>query len=304
VRGRVICLAAVALGLLAGNAAAATSEPWQVAADLRLNLADAQKALVLGDTAQAQRLVARSHALSLGVLSPVRRDLRSAQAAVRAGDPVALEVARTRVWATVLGTGAREALRSIRRGDARSAGDWLLVREYRKPTRFSRPGADATLAVAALAKGRVTPRAAAATARTDLLDTYQSRLRGVLEEVDDASGRGFDVRLAGTAAQAEGYFAVLAASYADQRGAAARRTLTRSFSRLSAAAAAGDDAGVRAARSRIDRGLEGFRAAPLSHDETWRRAGQLQRFVSLVPVEYARGVDNGRVTLDFEVQGR
>jgi high-affinity iron transporter len=52
----------------------------------------------------------------------------------------------------------------------------------------------------------------------------------------------------------------------------------------------------------IETHLHGFRAAPLSHEETVRRAGQLQRFLALVPIEYGRGVDEGRVTLDFEIQ--
>ncbi len=45
-----------------------------------------------------------------------------------------------------------------------------------------------------------------------------------------------------------------------------------------------------------------FRATPLSVEEEQRRAGQFQRFLALVPVEYGRGVEDGRVTLDFEVQ--
>ena len=35
----------------------------------------------------------------------------------------------------------------------------------------------------------------------------------------------------------------------------------------------------------------GFRAAPLAPDRAVRRAGQLQRFLALVPVEYGRGVE-------------
>ena len=48
--------------------------------------------------------------------------------------------------------------------------------------------------------------------------------------------------------------------------------------------------------------LAGFRAAPLSDAELVRRAGQLDRFLRLVPIEYGRGVKDGRVTLDFEIQ--
>ena len=54
--------------------------------------------------------------------------------------------------------------------------------------------------------------------------------------------------------------------------------------------------------TRIDRMLEGFRAAPLSEEEILRRAGQLERFLRLVPIEYGRGVKDGRVTADFEIQ--
>ncbi len=302
-RGRLICLAA-ALSLVAGvgEAGAAGPAPWNAAAGLRLALADAQKALVFGERAEAARLVATARTHARGPLAPVRPQLAAAEAAVGKGDHVALETARARAWAAVLQVGATQALRGIRAGDVKRARAWLLVREYRKPTRFSRAGADATLAVDALARGKLSAQAAAEAARVDLLDTYQTRLRAALDTVDDAGTRGFDVRRAGSAVQAEGYFRILATSYAAQRGKPARLALSREFSRLASAAEAGNGAKVRAARAEIDRGLEGFRAAPLSEEETLRRAGQLQRFLSLVPIEYERGVDGGRVTLDFEIQ--
>ncbi len=52
----------------------------------------------------------------------------------------------------------------------------------------------------------------------------------------------------------------------------------------------------------VDRLLEGFRAAPLQPAEQARRAGQLDRFLRLVPIEYDRGVEGTRVTLAFEIQ--
>jgi high-affinity iron transporter len=295
---------AAALSLVsgAGEAAAAEPAPWNAASGIRLALADAQKALLFGDRAEAVRLVAAARTHARGPLAPVRAQLAAAEAAVRKGDHVALETARARAWTAVLQVGADQALRGIRAGDVKRARAWLLVREYRKPTRFSRAGADATLAVDALARGKVSARAAAEAARVDLLDTYQTRLRAALETVDDAGTRGFDVRRAGSAMLADGYFRILATSYAAQRGKPARLALSREFSRLASAAEAGNGAAVRTARAEIDRGLEGFRAAPLSEEETLRRAGQLQRFLSLVPIEYERGVDGGRVTLDFEIQ--
>ena len=58
-------------------------------------------------------------------------------------------------------------------GDTATAQQWLLARDYRPGTRFSRPSADATLAVR-----QATPATVAETlARldADLLDTYQAR---------------------------------------------------------------------------------------------------------------------------------
>jgi len=76
--------------------------------------------------------------------------------------------------------------------------------------------------------------------------------------------------------------------------------MSTSFSAIAAAAERGRLAS--SSLRRVERGLEGFRAAPLREDELVRRAGQLDRFLQLVPIEYGRGVSNGRVTLDFEIQ--
>jgi high-affinity iron transporter len=110
------------------------------------------------------------------------------------------------------------------------------------------------------------------------------------------------VRTAGLAALAGGYFGILEGAYRSQRGAVAADQASDAFDRLLAAALAMDAEGFTAARTAVDDALARFRAAPLSVEEEVRRAGQLQRFLALVPVEYARGVDDGRVTLDFEIQ--
>jgi len=47
-------------------------------------------------------------------------------------------------------------------------------------------------------------------------------------------------------------------------------------------------------RRDLEAGLEGFRAAPLAPVEEVRRAGQILRFLALVPIEYDRGVEDGR----------
>ena len=52
----------------------------------------------------------------------------------------------------------------------------------------------------------------------------------------------------------------------------------------------------------VEGDLLAFRAAPLSPGEQARRAGQLIRYLGLVPVEYARGVANGSVVVPIEIQ--
>ena len=48
--------------------------------------------------------------------------------------------------------------------------------------------------------------------------------------------------------------------------------------------------------------LSSFTAAPLTDTEQARRANQLLRFVALIAVEYDHGVEDGRVTIPFEIQ--
>ena len=78
----------------------------------------------------------------------------------------------------------------------------------------------------------------------------------------------------------------LASSFEAQRGTEALRKAQTVFAGL----AKGEVAPVQTA-------LAGFRAAPLSADEQARRAGQLFRFLSLVPLEYGRGVRGERSRL-------
>ena len=211
------------------------------------------------------------------------------------GDNIAFASGRARAWTALLHTGLLGAVTEARRGDAAAARRWLLVREFRTPTRFTRAGTDATVAVAGLARGDVTPAAAARAVRADLLDTYDARLHATLESARAAARRGFDVRLAEEVALARGYVRILADSYRSQRGVAAYERLETSLARL-------EGADVVAAVGAVERELEGFRAAPLAPAEQARRAGQLDRFLRLVPIEYDRGVEGSRVTLPFEIQ--
>ncbi|HEU4328704.1 MAG TPA: FTR1 family protein [Roseiflexaceae bacterium] len=223
-----------------------------------------------------------------------------AERAVGQGDPVAFAAARAQIWTALLDGSAATVAGALERGDAATARAWLPLREFRHATRFSRPGTDATVAVAAAAAGRMAPAEALAAVRADLLDTYQARLTAALHDAQQADRQGFAQRRAEAAALAEGYLALLGPVYQEQRGPDALAQLQRLAADLRAAAAAGQALDGRIAP--IEQALQGFRAAPLSLAEQTRRAGQLLRFLALVPVEYERGIRNGQVVSDLEIR--
>jgi high-affinity iron transporter len=291
---------------LAGSAAAADA-PWRAAGDVRLALSDAQAAQLMGDARAVAGKLAEARWSTEKVLATSPRDLRTARAALSAGDRAAtggdepgFAVARVGVWSAILRAASAEAVRAAAAGEVSSARSWLLVREFRPPTRFSRAAADATLALDALEEGTLAPAEAAAAVRADLLDTYEGRLRAALVGARDAARLGFAATRAEMGALVAGYWRIVAPAYSALRGVAAARAAERAFGRLAAATAAGAPLGPPLAA--VERALEGFRAAPLSADEQRRRAGQLERFLKLVPIEYGRGVRDGRVTLSFEIQ--
>ena len=188
------------------------------------------------------------------------------------------------------------------RDEPARARAWLQIRDFRKATRFTRPGVDGTAAIQALAAGEIKPHEAVLQIEKDLLDAFQARLVTNLDEATQASERDFDGRFAETAAIAHGYWLALAPEFGEQRGADERRATDRDFARLAAAAARTDAAAFAAARRRVDADLTGFTAAPLTPDEQVNRYSQLERFLDLVPKEYEKGVSDGRVTIPFEVQ--
>jgi high-affinity iron transporter len=288
-------------------AAAAEQAPWRAADDVRNALSDAETALVLdgraaaaADLGRAVVAVGRLLASRPAELSAERAALGRARTALAAGDGRAFAAARASAWTTILRAAYARSASAAAEGDVATASSWLLVREFRPPTRFSRAAADGTLALDRLAKGELSPKRAAAAVRADLLDTYDGRLRASLDLVRQATLAGFPARRAEAAASAAGYWAIVRPAFRAQRGAAETDAASEAFNALVAEAVAGRPGTAQLVL--IDRALEGFRAAPLAAAEQVRRAGQLQRFLELVPIEYGRGVDRGRVTRDFEIQ--
>lgn len=300
-----------ALAALTAAAPAAAGQPWRAAEQARQDLFSAQTALDLDEPADARAEVARAQRRLRAGLGDAggpaaRRTLRTglddARAAVRDGDAVALAAARGEVQAGAFAIAVDEALAALARDDATAARRWLLLRDFRTATRFTRPGVDATLAVRALAEGRTSPRRARLITQKDLLDAYQSKQRELLGDAERARRRGFRPAQAEAAGQAAAVFEILAPRYTEERGDENTERARARFAALRDAAVAGDDAAFARARAGIDRALDGFTAAPFTEQEQARRANQLERFVSLVPIEYRDGTEDGRVTVEFELQ--
>jgi high-affinity iron transporter len=303
------------LCLLGGGLVLAADEnPAHAAEDIRQALFNAQVALMAGDAENAARSVEEAEAQYQAVLSPafeagapdVDADLQAAfeqvGEAMQAENVAAFAAVRSQIWTGLLNGSSQIIFAAVAADDSATAALWLPLRDFRVSTRFSRPGADATLAVRALAEGTLNRDETTQAVEADLWDTYQAQLNSSLADADEAQQNGFALRRAEEAALAQGYFAILAPAYETQRSADDAETLQAQFAALVEASISGTDETFVQARTDIDTALAGFRAAPLSEEELARRAGQLMRFVALVPVEYARGVRNGVVTNDIEIQ--
>ncbi len=283
----------------------AEEQPWQVADALQDALFRAQSELLAGDQAAAQESVvaAQEQAAALGELPAdstalLAEALTAAETAVLGGDEVTLAGARGLARGAVY-WGSYQLLRqAVQEQDESAAQQWLLVRDFRPSTRFTRPGADATLALRQMATAPVTETLERIDA--DLLDTYQARLTEHLTasvRLDELA-----TRRAESAGIAQGYWRILAPAYAEQAGEAAAAEVTAQYGQLLPATISGDTAAMERLGRELLLVINSFRAAPLSPAEQARRAGQLLRFLNLVPVEYDRGVENETILIDFEVQ--
>lgn len=297
--GLLFCL--IGLGT---TASAAPRPPWEAAETVGDELFAAQTALLGDDTVAAIAHVeqARVAAVELDSLPPepaalLDRALAAAGTAVQTGDGDALAGARGLARGAVYWGSYLAARAATEQGDAETARQWLLVRDFRTSTRFSRPGADATLAIRDLTAENAADTVARLDA--DLLDTYQARLGEYLAVV--ASTSELRHRRAESAGLVAAYWRILAPAYIDQNGADIAE-VTSAADHLLPALLAGDESATDEAVTTLQGVLDGFRAAPLAPAEQARRAGQLLRFLALVPIEYGRGVQGDKVLIDLEIQ--
>lgn len=220
---------------------------------------------------------------------------------VSRGDVISFAAARAQVWTGILAGSYAIIEDAIQNGDGKTAQTWLPVREFRVATRFARPNVGATLAVDGFLAGNLSAEDALMSVRADLLDTYQARMSEALRDLSVANANDFPARRAELAALTEGYFLILSPAYLEQRGEISLANAQAVFTDLRLTAMENPALLDEKLRT-VESALNNFRAAPLSPEEQSRRAGQLLRFLSLVPVEYGRGVAEGRVTLDLEIQ--
>ncbi len=311
-------MALVVIGMVA-PVRAQSSTLWDDANGVKRSLFSAQAALLSDDTTTAVSNIQQAQALYADALqtpihqqtpelaSTLDQQFADALNAAQSGDDLGLAAARSGIWTTLLHASTVMVIDAIQQNDGAAAQNWLMLREFRTPTKFSRPGADATLAVNGLIAGTTSADDVLIAVRNDLLDTYQANLNEALSDADAAQKQGFAIKQAEQSALAAGYFDLLtdptlSTAYADAHGSDAVSSSQALFAALVTAARDQQTDAYTRTRSQIDAALVGFRAAPLSPAEQARRAGQLTRFVSLIPVEYGRGVANGVVLKDIEVQ--
>src|SRR3954454_2609118 len=160
-------LVATVAALASAADASLTTELGMRASDARSGLRTAGIELLTGDEAAAAAEVREAReAYADGLQEPIDgadatadRDaqaaLDEAEDAARDGDVRALAAARGTFAAAVLRGSAAVTLSATDRGEAAVARRWLLLRDFRTATRFTRPGADATLAIERLGEARL-----------------------------------------------------------------------------------------------------------------------------------------------------
>lgn len=303
-------LLALVIALLPWSAMAAEPSPAQASESVRSLLVQAQLILT-NDPAQAQSLLNQAQALYDQALAKDLTNLAPQQAteiatrwpdlaqALEKQDVAGFAQQRALLWTHLLKASYGIVGQAIDIGKPDQALQWLPVREFRNATRFSRPNGDAARAIEQWKQATYSAVDARTALDADLLDTYQAKLNESLRTLRSAAQKGNLIQQAEAGAAIQGYFAILEPAYRSQHPEQIDAALANAENLRQAALSNNQ---LETAITSFEGSLSGFRAAPLSPAEQVRRAGQLRRFLSLVPVEYERGVRNGQVTLDLEIQ--
>ncbi|MEM7331136.1 MAG: FTR1 family protein [Chloroflexota bacterium] len=283
--------------------------PWQITEALDQQFFEVQKQVLLGNVDEAnaaleegERLLAQLAEAGLPPesITAVQEAIAMSRQGIVDDNSNMLAAAKGLGRTAVLLGSYLQTVEAIELGDVELAQEWLLVRDFRPSTRFERPGADATLSLNLLAEDSLSTEDAVARVTADLFDTYQGKMQETL--VSSADANQFYGRRSESAGLAMGYWRILAGSFEDQAGTDRRAVVDADFEALVDATVAEDEAAIQANVTAVQASVQNFRAAALSTDELVRRTGQLIRYISLIPVEYDRGVENGEIFIAFEIQ--
>jgi high-affinity iron transporter len=222
-------------------------------------------------------------------------DFSTAREQINSDDAVGVAQSTSNLWTHFLQAVTQMTLLSIQRNDPRSAADWLLLRETRPSDGKSGSRLDASAEIYALMGQRRDPADVYTAVRAELYDAYQARLNDTLVKADTASEQRDSAIWVQQAALASGYFGIVAPSYDEQYGQVALADMQTHFDALTKAAVSGDKETYKITRQTINMGLNGFVAAPLTDLELSRTAGLMMRYLTLIPVEYSKAVNNGDV---------
>lgn len=286
--------------------------PQAVAEIIRQGLFSAQTDLIAGNVSEAaakvlkarkdyeQWLAPRIAEADPGLETSIAALFEQAETAAQAGSSVNFAAVRGQLWTELLGGSASVVFDALQKGEVSTAQQWFLLREFRTATKFTRPGADGALALNNLEKGSTSAADVLEIVRADLQGTYQTKLNEAFADAKLAHARGFGIKRAEAAGMAAGYFRTLQGVFAAQMGEVKGAAASATFKALLEASATSES--FEEALIAAQMAIRGFQAVPLSTEALARYVGQFNRFLALVPVEYGRGVRDGQVTNDIEVQ--
>ena len=311
-----LCVFVMAYALASVRVTAADSGgAWTHADAIKQTLLQAQLALLESDPTKAGSLVREAQRIyndELAFVLKTNAPQAAAQVndavfenlaqAVKRNQPNQMAALRGQLWPALLQAGMEAGLNALGKGDALTARDWLLLREFRTSTRFQSASANATLALEAAIAGERDPKDAAALVQTELLDTYQFQMNDALNDANKAHAKKSELSRAEAIGLASGYFKIVQAAYAAQFGAARLDEAKHAFAQLVAAGMGEGE--FEPARANVAQVLNGFRAAPLSETERNNRAIKVGRYLSLIAPNYGRGVrdENGKAVISNQIE--
>lgn len=224
------------------------------------------------------------------VQAPARRAIADARRAIDTRG-VDRAVARAATTAALRVTAAAGAIAAVEQSNVDAARVWLVLRERRPATRIGVPDAPSAAAAAALTAGTIDASEAARVLRDDLTNTTSVVLHDRLAQAVRAANAGLDESAAVHAAGAAAAWHLLAPPNAavDRLDRLARQNPV-------------DVAALARTADAVDRALDELPSSELDVEQATAIAGKLNRFIELVPVEYGRGVRDGAVSSELEIQ--